>query len=137
MPAHFAIRQLLHAAALRADEDPDRLSFFQAVRASVACRRQPPFSPWQQRLYEVVLAVPLSLRGQMQDEQLPVATSQRPATARPASCRDRDRRANRIGAIASDPKVDSTFGNDPMLQSLSGASFDAEKWTHFSARCAK
>lgn len=30
--AHFAIRQLIHAAALQADDDPDRLSFVQAVR---------------------------------------------------------------------------------------------------------
>jgi hypothetical protein len=29
-------------------------------------------------------------------------------------------------ARASDPKVDSTFGIDPMLTSLSGASFFAE-----------
>ena len=30
--AHFAIRGLMHAAALRADEDPDRLSYLHAVR---------------------------------------------------------------------------------------------------------
>ena len=30
--AHFAIRNLMHEAALQADEDPDRLSFLQAVR---------------------------------------------------------------------------------------------------------
>ncbi len=30
--AHFAIRDLIHEAALRADEDPDRLSFLHAVR---------------------------------------------------------------------------------------------------------
>lgn len=30
--AHFAIRGLMHEAALRADEDPDRLSFIHAVR---------------------------------------------------------------------------------------------------------
>ena len=30
--AHFAIRGLMHEAALSADEDPDRLSFLQAVR---------------------------------------------------------------------------------------------------------
>ncbi len=30
--AHFAIRGLIHEAALRADEDPDRLSFLHAVR---------------------------------------------------------------------------------------------------------
>lgn len=32
MLAHFAIRGLMHEAALRADEDPDRLSFLHAVR---------------------------------------------------------------------------------------------------------
>ena len=32
MMAHFAIRGLLHEAALEADEDPDRLSYVQAVR---------------------------------------------------------------------------------------------------------
>jgi Insertion element 4 transposase N-terminal/Transposase DDE domain len=30
--AHFAVRGLMHEAALRADEDPDRLSFLHAVR---------------------------------------------------------------------------------------------------------
>ncbi len=30
--AHFAIRRLMHEAALRADEDPDRLSYLHAVR---------------------------------------------------------------------------------------------------------
>ena len=30
--AHFAIRGLMHEAALQADEDPDRLSFLHAVR---------------------------------------------------------------------------------------------------------
>jgi hypothetical protein len=39
MLAHFAIRQLIHEAALRADEDPDRLSFLHAVR--VVRRRLP------------------------------------------------------------------------------------------------
>jgi IS4 transposase len=32
MMAHFAIRGLMHEAALRADADPDRLSFLHAVR---------------------------------------------------------------------------------------------------------
>jgi hypothetical protein len=32
MMAHFAIRGLMHEAALQADEDPDRLSFVHAVR---------------------------------------------------------------------------------------------------------
>ena len=32
MMAHFAIRSLIHETALKADEDPDRLSFVHAVR---------------------------------------------------------------------------------------------------------
>jgi hypothetical protein len=32
MMAHFAVRGLMHEAALRVDEDPDRLSFLHAVR---------------------------------------------------------------------------------------------------------
>lgn len=39
--AHFAIRGLMHEAALRADEDPDRLSFLHAVR--VVRRKLPHF----------------------------------------------------------------------------------------------
>ena len=30
--AHFAIRGLMHEAALKSDEDPDRLSFLHSVR---------------------------------------------------------------------------------------------------------
>jgi IS4 transposase len=40
--AHFAIRGLLHEAALQAGEDPDRLSFVHAVR--VVQRRLPRFA---------------------------------------------------------------------------------------------
>ena len=40
--AHFAIRGLMHEAALRADEDPDRLSFLHAVR--VVRRKLPQFA---------------------------------------------------------------------------------------------
>jgi hypothetical protein len=32
MMAHFAIRGLMHEAALKADVDPDRLSFLHTVR---------------------------------------------------------------------------------------------------------
>ena len=32
MMAHFAIRGLMHEAALKADQDPDQLSFLHAVR---------------------------------------------------------------------------------------------------------
>jgi len=39
--AHFAIRGLMHKAALQADEDPDRLSFLHAVR--VVRRKLPSF----------------------------------------------------------------------------------------------
>lgn len=42
MMAHFAIRGLMHEAALKADEDPDRLSFLHAVR--VIRRKLPLFS---------------------------------------------------------------------------------------------
>jgi Insertion element 4 transposase N-terminal/Transposase DDE domain len=40
--AHFAIRGLMHEAALQADEDPDRLSFSHAVR--VVRRKLPQFA---------------------------------------------------------------------------------------------
>jgi Insertion element 4 transposase N-terminal/Transposase DDE domain len=40
--AHFAIRGLMHEAALKADEDPDRLSFLHAVRV---VRRKLSFFP--------------------------------------------------------------------------------------------
>src|SRR5690348_7384488 len=40
--AHFAVRGLVHEAALRADEDPDRLSFLHAVR--VVRRKLPVFA---------------------------------------------------------------------------------------------
>jgi len=42
MMAHFAIRGLMHEAALKANEDPDRLSFLHAVR--VVRRKLPAFS---------------------------------------------------------------------------------------------
>ena len=41
MMAHFAVRGLMHEAALRGDEDPDRLSFIHAVR--VIRRKLPIF----------------------------------------------------------------------------------------------
>ena len=40
--AHFAVRGLMHEAALSADEDPDQLSFLHAVR--VIRRKLPTFS---------------------------------------------------------------------------------------------
>jgi hypothetical protein len=42
MMAHFAIRGLMHEAALKADEDPDQLSFLHAVR--VVRRKLPAYS---------------------------------------------------------------------------------------------
>jgi len=39
--AHFAIRGLMHEAALQADEDPDRLSFVHSVH--VVQRRMPRY----------------------------------------------------------------------------------------------
>ena len=51
MMAHFAIRGLMHEAALKADEDPDRLSYVHAVRV---IRRKLPlfvaFSPSEQEI---------------------------------------------------------------------------------------
>jgi hypothetical protein len=47
--AHYAIRGLMHEAALKADEDPDRLSFLHAVR--VVQRRMPRYAaipPWEE-----------------------------------------------------------------------------------------
>src|SRR3954449_376727 len=105
--AHFAVRGLMHEAALRVDEDPDRLSFLHAVR--VVRRKLPVFA-----------ALPPSgetrparggagrdpggargersgpegaARGQAQDERLPAATA-RPAADRPRRLRRRhqDRR---------------------------------------------
>ena len=42
MMVHFAVRGLMHEAALKADEDPDRLSFLHAVR--VIRRKLPSFA---------------------------------------------------------------------------------------------
>jgi Insertion element 4 transposase N-terminal/Transposase DDE domain len=50
MMAHFAVRSLIHDAALKADEDPDRLSFVHAVRV---IRRKLP----------AAVAVPPSAQG--------------------------------------------------------------------------
>ena len=56
--AHFAVRGLMHEAALRAGEDPDRLSFLHAVR--VVRRKLPLFAALPPRtrpaLHEAVLA---------------------------------------------------------------------------------
>jgi hypothetical protein len=43
---HYAIRRVMHDAALRADLDPDRLSFTRSLRAARrSARTQPGFSP--------------------------------------------------------------------------------------------
>jgi hypothetical protein len=43
---HYAIRRLMHDAALRGDLDPDRLSFVRSLRAARrTTRTQPGFSP--------------------------------------------------------------------------------------------
>jgi hypothetical protein len=39
--AHFAIRGLMHEAALQADKDPDELSFLHTVRVVRRGRRNP------------------------------------------------------------------------------------------------
>ena len=41
MMLHFAVRGLMYEAALKADEDPDRLSFLHAIR--VVRRKLPMF----------------------------------------------------------------------------------------------
>jgi len=47
---HYAIRRVMHDAALRADLDPDRLSFVRSLRAARrTTRTQPGFSPPQPR----------------------------------------------------------------------------------------
>jgi Insertion element 4 transposase N-terminal/Transposase DDE domain len=47
---HYAIRRLMHDAALQADVDPDRLSFTRSLRAARrSARTQPGFSPPQDR----------------------------------------------------------------------------------------
>lgn len=59
MMAHFAIRGLMHEAALRGDKDPDKLSFLHAVRV---VRRKLPmmvaFPPlWIQRHFITVCSM--------------------------------------------------------------------------------
>ena len=92
--AHFAIRALMHEAALKGGEDPDRLSFLHAVR--VVRRRLPTWHaiPPRQRIafHERVPrgdpagarrpqpGPPQPTRRETQDEQLPAAPSRRTAT---------------------------------------------------------
>ena len=47
--SHYAIRSLMHEAALKADEDPDRISFRHSVRVvqrSISRRAAIPPSKW-------------------------------------------------------------------------------------------
>jgi hypothetical protein len=92
--AHFAVRGLMHEAALRADEDPDRLSFLHAVR--VIRRKLPHFAALPpsaavrsarrgagrnpRRAGGRQSGPTNPARGQAQDEQLPFA----PALATPS-----------------------------------------------------
>ena len=112
--AHFAVRGLMHEAALRADGDPDRLSFLHAVR--VVRRKLPPFAalppPARAALHEAVLAeapqehvaggrgrrgARRGVRARRSGYRLRPA---RPAADRPDRLRRRhqDRKVNRIGA---------------------------------------
>jgi Insertion element 4 transposase N-terminal/Transposase DDE domain len=52
MMAHFAIRGLMHEAALKADEDPDRLSYVHAVR--VIRRKLPLFVAFSPSTQDVI-----------------------------------------------------------------------------------
>jgi Insertion element 4 transposase N-terminal/Transposase DDE domain len=94
--AHFAIRGLLHEAALQADEDPDRLSFSHAVRVVrrklaqfVALSPSGQASPASSRAGRDPGGArrqwprpPGATRRQAEDEQLPAPTP-RPAADHP------------------------------------------------------
>lgn len=87
--AHFAIRGLMHEAALKADEDPDRLSFVHAVRvirrklasfvafppggARRAARRGAARNP--SRTCRLKSRAASATRSKAQDEQLSAATT--------------------------------------------------------------
>jgi hypothetical protein len=104
--AHFAIRGLMHEAALSAGEDPDRLSFLHAVRvirrkltgftalppsgpASVPCGGPPGALGGTRRLQP---RPPHPTGGKAEDEQVSVATTEarwRHLGATRCSCRNR------------------------------------------------
>ena len=102
----------MHEAALKADEDPDRLSFSHAVR--VVRRKLPMFAALSPRaqlaLHEAVLNEILEervvnsrgwwlARGQTQDEQLSAATPRTTANHPDRfHYRHSDRKMNSIGA---------------------------------------
>jgi hypothetical protein len=93
--AHFAIRGLMHEAALKAEQDPDRLSFLHAVR--VVRRKLPVFSAIPPSAEEnlsprcaggnppgagrVEPQSPPSPRGQTEDEQVSASSPPREAPA--------------------------------------------------------
>ena len=95
--AHFAVRGLMHEAALQADEDPDRLSFSHAVH--VVRRKIPQFAalPPSGQAYPASGGAerdpgrargqwprtPGATRGQAKDEQVPAAI---PCTAANHPC---------------------------------------------------
>jgi hypothetical protein len=53
--AHFAVRGVMHAAALQADEDPDRLSFLHAVRVAATSPPSAPFPPEQRAAFHAAV----------------------------------------------------------------------------------
>jgi len=59
--AHFAVRGLMHEAALKADEDPDRLSFAHAVR--VVRRKLPLFAALPPRARRALIGGFVSFRA--------------------------------------------------------------------------
>ena len=69
MMAHFAVRRLMHEAALSADEDPDRISFVHAVR--VVRRKLSAFG-----------AIPPREREQFHDQVLEEILGERIASSR-------------------------------------------------------
>jgi len=89
MLAHFAVRGLMHEAALKADQDPDRLSFLHAVR--VVRRKMATFAsippsgqeqvPWggadgnPGRASRFKPFTPNPERGQEKNEQLPATAA--------------------------------------------------------------
>lgn len=92
--AHFAIRGLMHEAALKADEDPDRLSFIHAVRvvrrkiAAFGCvppRKRPALQSRAGRnppgAAGAARSSPQQARRQTEDEQLPHQAKGRRALA--------------------------------------------------------
>ena len=101
MMAHFAVRGLMHEAALKADEDPDRLSFLHAVRViRRKLARLGRYSPLgRKQLFmrrsggnpggtrRIEPRSMESARHQTKDEQLPLTVLQRKRHSTPVSDR--------------------------------------------------